>query len=127
MPPPYANRKFRSNVFKFNYPSLSCSGTTNVPTVFCGGSNACNGSRYLGYFRNTDWTQNKLVDSNPLTVAEPLNKNYLIQIGNNAGGNGFRNTMDGTNTFQFVAGVNVGHFLRQFDPSGGCWGNRANF
>lgn len=126
-PPPYTNRKFASNVFRLRYATLSCSGTTNVPTVFCGGGNACNGSRYLGYFRNCDWTRNQFIDTNPLTVAEPNNKNYLIQIGNNAGVNSFRNTMDGTNTFQYVAGSNVGHFLRQLDPANGCWGSRAVF
>jgi len=126
-PPPYTARRFVRNVFRFNYPSLSCGGNSNIHTVFCGGANECSNMRLIGYFRNTDWADNRLIDSNPLAAAEPANKNYLIQIGNNAGPNSFRNTMNGGNTFQFVAGSNVGHFLRQYDPANGCWGNRNNF
>lgn len=127
LPPPYTDRKFTSNVFKLNYPSMSCGANSNNKTVFCGGSNDCANLHFLGYFRNTDWTSNTFVDSNPLTAAEPANKNYLIQLGDNAGANSFRNTMNGANTFQFVAGVSVGHFLRQYSPAGGCWNNRNNF
>lgn len=127
MAPPYTNRKFVSNNFRFNYPSLSCSPASNARTVFCSGSNCCGGYNCLAYFRNCDWSGNKFMDSNPTPNGEPTNKNYLIQIGNNAGPNSFRNTMNGTNSFGTVPGTSVGHFLRQFDPANGCWGNQTNF
>lgn len=127
LPPPYVDRKFSRNVFRLDYPSLSCGPLSNVPVVACGGGNQCNGSRYLAYFRNAVWTRNSFIDSNPLSSAEPNNRNYLIQIGDPGSGNGFANSMDGSNTFQYVAGVNVGHFLRQYSPAGGCWANRLNF
>lgn len=125
--PPYQDRTFTNNVFRFNYPALSCSDASLVRTVSCGGSNACNGTRYLAYFRNTHLSGNVFMDSNPLPYSEGNTRNYLIQIGTNTGSPGFENTTDGTNSFQYVPGSNVGHFLRQIDPGNSCVGSRNNF
>lgn len=124
-------RIFSDNLFRFNYAQLQCPPST-VPVNSCGAIGGCSSRQWIAFLRHCHFSNNRFRDTQYQTTNPPANTEYLLQLQSftaapGAYGYGFGNTTAGNNTLEFIAGSQIGHIMRQTDPTCCCGGNKNNF